>query len=115
MRHGRTNNHLSRTDSHRRAMLSNMAGSLIIYKRIRTTVQKAKVLKKYIEPLITKAKSDTTHSRRTAFSLLKQKEPVKILFAEVAAKVGDRPGGYTRILKTGNRHGDNAEMCIMEL
>jgi large subunit ribosomal protein L17 len=115
MRHGRTHNHLGRTDSHRKAMLSNMAGSLILHKRIRTTVAKAKELRKFVEPLITKAKDDTTNSRRIAFANLKQKEPVKVLFSEVAAKVGDRPGGYTRILKVGNRVGDNAEMCIMEL
>jgi large subunit ribosomal protein L17 len=115
MRHGRTHNHLGRTQSHRKALLSNMAGSLILHKRITTTVAKAKELRKYVEPLITKSKDDTTHSRRTVFSYLKHKEPVKELFAEVATKVADRPGGYTRILKTGNRLGDNAEMCIIEL
>ena len=96
-------------------MLSNMAASLILHKRIKTTVAKAKVLRKIVEPLITKAKTDSTHARRLAFSYLKHKEPVKELFAEVAPKVGDRPGGYTRILRIGNRLGDNAEMCIMEL
>ena len=96
-------------------MLSNMAGSLILHKKITTTVSKAKELRKFVEPLITKAKDNTTHSRRVVFSALKYKEPVKELFGEVAAKVADRPGGYTRILKTGNRLGDNAEMCIMEL
>ncbi len=115
MRHGRTVNHLGRTDSHRKAMLSNMAGSLILHKRITTTVAKAKELRKYVEPLITKAKSDTTHSRRVVFSYLKQKEPVQALFGEVIGKIAERPGGYTRILKTGTRLGDNAEMCIMEL
>ena len=96
-------------------MLSNMAGSLILHKRISTTVAKAKELRKYVEPLITKAKTDTTHSRRTVFSYLKQKEPVQALFTEVIGKIGERPGGYTRILKTGTRLGDNAEMCIIEL
>lgn len=115
MRHGRTHNHLGRTNTHRKAMLANMAGSLIIHKKIETTVSKAKELRKYVEPLITKSKNDTTHSRRTVFSYLKHKDPVKELFAEIALKVADRPGGYTRILKTGNRLGDNAEMCIIEL
>ena len=96
-------------------MLSNMASSLILHKRINTTVAKAKELRKYVEPLITKAKDDTTHSRRTVFSYLQNKEAVGTLFREVAAKIGDRPGGYTRILKTGNRLGDKAEMCMMEL
>ena len=107
MRHGRTHNHLGRTDSHRKALLANMASSLILNKRITTTVAKAKELRKYVEPLITKSKDDTTHSRRTVFSYLKHKDPVKELFTEVAAKVAERPGGYTRILKTGNRLGDN--------
>lgn len=115
MNHGNRQNHLGRTSSHREAMLSNMAASLIMHKRIRTTVAKAKELRKYVEPLITKAKEDTTHSRRTAFKFLRDKTPVKELFGEVAGKVGERPGGYTRILKIGNRLGDNAEMCIMEL
>ncbi len=115
MRHGRTHNHLGRTDSHRKALMANLASSLIIHKRITTTVAKAKELRKYVEPLITKSKDDTTHSRRTVFSYLKHKDPVKELFLEVAGKVADRPGGYTRILKTGNRLGDNAEMCIIEL
>ncbi len=115
MRHGRTHNHLGRTDSHRKALLANMASSLILNKRITTTVAKAKELRKYVEPLITKSKNDTTHSRRTVFSYLKHKEPVKELFTEVAGKISERPGGYTRILKTGNRLGDNAEMCIIEL
>ena len=115
MRHGRTHNHLGRTDSHRKALLANLAGSLIIHKRITTTVAKAKELRKYVEPLLTKSKSDTTHSRRTVFSYLKHKDPVKELFTEIAGKIADRPGGYTRILKTGNRLGDNAEMCIIEL
>jgi len=115
MRHGKKDNHLGRTASHRRAMLSNMACSLILHKRINTTVAKAKELRKYVEPLITKSKADTTHNRRTVFSNLKQKEVVSILFREVSAKVSERPGGYTRILKTGNRLGDNAEMCMIEL
>src|SRR6187399_668421 len=115
MRHGRTINHLGRQPSHRKAMLSNMAASLILHKRINTTVAKAKELRKYVEPLITKAKDDTTHSRRTVFSYLQNKEAVGTLFRDVAAKIGDRPGGYTRILKTGNRLGDKAEMCMMEL
>ncbi|MEP3388722.1 MAG: 50S ribosomal protein L17 [Reichenbachiella sp.] len=115
MRHGKKFNHLSRTASHRNAMLSNMASSLILHKRITTTVAKAKALRKYVEPLITRAKDDSTHSRRVAFSYLQNKESVTTLFGEVAEKVANRPGGYTRILKTGARLGDNAEMCIMEL
>ncbi len=115
MRHNKKFNHLGRKSAHRKAMLSNMACSLIFHKRITTTTAKAKALKMYVEPLISKSKNDTTHSRRTVFSVLKSKEAVSELFREVAAKVGDRPGGYTRILKTGNRIGDNAEMCIIEL
>jgi len=115
MRHGKKINHLGRTAAHRKAMLANMASSLIEHKRINTTVAKAKALKKYVEPLITKSKEDTTHSRRTVFSYLKNKHAVTELFREVAPKVGDRPGGYTRIIKTGNRLGDNAEMCMIEL
>ena len=115
MRHGKKVNHLGRTASHRRALLSNMASSLILEKRITTTVAKAKALRKYVEPLITKAKSDTTHSRRTVFSYLGNKESVKELFSSVASKTSERPGGYTRILRTGFRLGDNAEMCIIEL
>ncbi|MCT4665785.1 MAG: 50S ribosomal protein L17 [Flavobacteriales bacterium] len=115
MRHGKKNNHLGRTAAHRKAMLSNMAGSLILHKRINTTVAKAKELRKYVEPLITKAKTDTTHSRRIVFSYLKQKEVMKALFGEVVNKVADRPGGYTRIIKTGFRQGDGAEMCMVEL
>ena len=115
MRHGKKINHLGRTSSHRKAMLSNMASSLILHKRISTTVAKAKALKKIIEPLITKSKDDSTHSRRTVFSYLQNKEAVAMLFRDVAAKIGDRPGGYTRILKTGARLGDNADMCIIEL
>jgi large subunit ribosomal protein L17 len=114
MRHGNKINHLGRTTSHRHAMLSNMATSLIISKRIITTLAKAKELRKYIEPLVTKAKDDSTHSRRIVFSYLQNKDSVKELFGNVATKVADRPGGYTRILKTGNRLGDNAEMCMME-
>ena len=115
MRHGKKINHLSRKTAHRSAMLANMACSLIEHKRINTTVAKAKALKQYIEPLITKAKNDSTHSRRVVFSYLRQKETIKELFGAVSTKVGDRPGGYTRIIKTGNRLGDNAEMCMIEL
>lgn len=115
MRHGKRINHLSRTASHRKAMLSNMATSLIQNKRIVTTVAKAKALRKYVEPIITKAKSDTTHSRRMVFRYLQDKESVDMLFNDVSEKVADRPGGYTRILKTGNRLGDNASMCVIEL
>jgi large subunit ribosomal protein L17 len=115
MRHGDKVNKLSRTASHRRALLSNMASSLILHKRITTTLAKAKALRVYVEPLITKAKDDTTHSRRVVFSYLQNKDSVKELFGEVAQKVADRPGGYTRILKINNRKGDNAEMAIMEL
>ncbi|MCV9389019.1 50S ribosomal protein L17 [Reichenbachiella ulvae] len=115
MRHGKKFNHLGRTASHRGAMLSNMASSLILHKRITTTVAKAKALRKYVEPIITRAKDDTTHSRRVVFSYLQNKESVTELFGSVADKVANRPGGYTRILKTGNRLGDNADMCIMEL
>ena len=115
MRHGKRINHLGRTAPHRKAMLSNMATSLILQKRISTTVAKAKELRKYVEPLITKSKTDSTHSRRMVFSYLQNKESVKILFDEVSDKVSTRPGGYTRIIKTGNRLGDNAEMCIIEL
>lgn len=115
MRHGKKVNHLGRTSAHRKAMLSNMAASLILHKRINTTLAKAKALRGYVEPLITRSKDDTTHSRRTAFSYLQNKEAVIALFREVSIKVANRPGGYTRILKTGNRLGDNAEMCMMEL
>lgn len=115
MRHGKKFNHLGRTASHRKAMLSNMASSLILHKRINTTVAKAKALRKYVEPLITRAKSDTTHSRRMAFSYLQDKESVTELFGPIAEKVSARQGGYTRIIKTGARLGDNAEMCMVEL
>src|SRR5690606_30621583 len=115
MRHGKKVNHLSRTDSHRRAMLANMASSLILHKRITTTLAKAKALRIYVEPLITKSKSDTTHSRRIVFSYLQNKDVVSMLFREVAPKVADRPGGYTRILKMENRLGDNASMALIEL
>ena len=136
MRHNKKFNHLSRTASHRSAMLANMAISLIMHKRITTTVAKAKALKKYVEPLITKAKEDTTNSRRVVFSYLQggsrstlrskseiervgygnvHKEAIKVLFGEVAQKVGDRPGGYTRIIKLGHRHGDAADICFIEL
>ncbi len=115
MRHKKKFNHLSRQRGHRHAMLANMASSLILHKRIQTTTAKAKALKIYLEPMITKAKEDTTHSRRQVFSYLQDKEAVSELFREVAAKVADRPGGYTRIIRLGNRLGDNADMCIIEL
>ncbi|HVN58534.1 MAG TPA: 50S ribosomal protein L17 [Bacteroidales bacterium] len=115
MRHQRVINHLGRTSSHRRALLANMASSLIMHKRITTTTAKAKALRTYIEPLITKSKEDSTHSRRVVFSYLQDKNAVAELFREVSPKIAERPGGYTRILKTGNRLGDNAEMCILEL
>jgi large subunit ribosomal protein L17 len=115
MRHGKKVNHLGRTDSHRKAMLSNMATSLILHKRITTTLAKAKALRGYVEPLITKSKSDTTHSRRTVFSYLQDKDSTNILFREIAEKVANRPGGYTRIIKMENRLGDNAEMAMIEL
>ncbi len=115
MRHGKKFNHLGRKTAHRKAMLSNMATSLLLHKRISTTLAKAKELKKYVEPLITRAKDDTTHNRRMAFSYLKNKEAIIVLFGEVIEKVSTRPGGYTRIIKTGFRLGDNAEMCIIEL
>ncbi len=115
MRHGKKINHLGRKSAHRKAMLRNMATSLIMHKRIMTTVAKAKALRTFVEPIITKAKEDTTHSRRIAFKYLQDKEAVKELFREVTTKVGDRPGGYTRIIKLGNRLGDAAEMCYVEL
>jgi len=115
MRHGKKNNHLGRTSSHRKAMLANMASSLIKHKRIITTVAKAKTLRIYIEPLITKSKDATTHNYRTVFAYLKDKEAVTELFTVVSGKVANRPGGYTRILKTGNRAGDNADMAMIEL
>lgn len=115
MRHGKKNNHLGRKTAHRKAMLSNMSCSLIEHKRIFTTLAKAKVLRGYIEPLITKSKTDSTHSRRTAFRHLANKYAVTELFRDIAPKVADRPGGYTRIIRTGKRLGDNAEMCMIEL
>ena len=115
MRHNKKFNHLGRTASHRNAMLANMACSLIKHKRITTTVAKAKALKKFVEPLITRSKDDTTNSRRVVFSNLQDKYVVTELFKEISVKVADRPGGYTRIIKTGNRLGDNAEMCFIEL
>tara|TARA_Y100000766_G_scaffold285567_1_gene310368 strand:- start:2517 stop:3233 length:717 start_codon:yes stop_codon:yes gene_type:complete len=115
MRHGKKFNHLGRKTAHRKAMLSNMACSLIEHKRIKTTVAKAKALRKFVEPLITKSKTDTTHSRRVVFSHLRQKEVVTELFGDIASKVATRNGGYTRILRIGNRLGDNAEMCFIEL
>lgn len=114
MRHAKRINHLGRTDAHRKAMLSNMATSLIMHKRINTTLAKAKELRKYVEPMVTRSKNDTTHSRRMVFSLLHNKYAVTELFREIAPKVATRPGGYTRILKTGFRKGDNAEMCMIE-
>ncbi len=115
MRHRKSFNHLGRTSSHRKAMLSNMAASLILHKRITTTVAKAKALRGYVEPLITKSKNDTTHSRRIVFSYLKDKFAVTELFRDISGKVADRPGGYTRIIKLGKRLGDNAEMAMIEL
>lgn len=115
MRHNKKINHLGRTASHRGAMLSNMAVSLIMHKRIFTTVPKAKALKKVVEPIITKSKEDTTHSRRLVFKTLQSKEALTELFQNVSQKIGDRPGGYTRIIRTGHRLGDNASMCFIEL
>ena len=115
MRHGKKINHLGRKTAHRKAMLANMACSLIEHKRINTTVAKAKALKKFVEPLVTKSKEDTTHNRRIVFSRLRNKYAVAELFRDVAPKVGDRPGGYTRIIKLGNRLGDNADMALIEL
>ena len=115
MRHNKKFNQLGRTASHRNAMLANMACSLIKHKRITTTVAKAKALKKYVEPLLTKSKNDTTNSRRVVFSYLQDKYAITELFKEISVKIADRPGGYTRIIKTGNRLGDNAEMCFIEL
>ena len=114
MRHNKNFNHLGRQSSHRKALMSNMASSLILHKRIETTVAKAKALRQFVEPLVTRAKEDTTHSRRVVFSYLKQKEAVTELFRTIAPKIADRPGGYTRILKTGFRLGDGADMCIIE-
>ena len=115
MRHNKAINHLGRKSGHRKAMLANMATSLILHKRIQTTVAKAKALKMYVEPLITKSKEDSTHSRRVVFSYLKNKEAVTELFRTVAPKIADRPGGYTRVLKTGFRQGDGADMALIEL
>lgn len=115
MRHGKKINHLGRKTAHRKSMLANMACSLIEHKRINTTVAKAKALKQFVEPLITKSKEDTTHNRRIVFARIRQKEAVAELFRDVAPKVGDRPGGYTRIIKLGNRLGDNADMAMIEL
>jgi len=115
MRHRKGFNQLSRKSAHRKAMFANMASSLILHKRIETTTAKAKALRTYVEPLITKSKEDSTHSRRVVFRYLKDKEAVSELFRVVSPKIADRPGGYTRILKTGNRLGDNADMCIIEL
>jgi large subunit ribosomal protein L17 len=115
MRHKKSFNHLGRKNAHRKAMLANMASSLIMHKRIETTTAKAKALKRYIEPLITRSKEDSTHSRRVVFSYLQDKEAVSELFREVGAKVADRPGGYTRIIRLGSRLGDNADMCLIEL
>lgn len=115
MRHNKKFNHLGRKSAHRKAMLSNMATSLILHKRIRTTEAKAKALRMYVEPLITKSKEDSTHNRRTVFAYLRSKEAVTELFRDISMKVADRPGGYTRIIKLGKRLGDNAEMCMIEL
>ena len=115
MRHGKKINHLSRKSAHRKSLLKNLAISLIEYKRINTTLAKAKSLRKYVEPLITRAKNDTTHDRRIVFKYLNSKESIKELFGDISRKVSSRPGGYTRIIRTGFRHGDNAEMCFIEL
>jgi large subunit ribosomal protein L17 len=115
MRHKNSFNHLGRTSSHRGAMLSNMANSLLLHKRVSTTLAKAKALRSVVEPILTRSKNDTTHNRREVFSLLQSKTVVNELFRDISLKIGSRPGGYTRILKTGNRIGDNAEMCIIEL
>jgi large subunit ribosomal protein L17 len=115
MRHGKKHNHLSRTTSHRHALLRNMASSLIVYKRIETTVAKAKELRKFVEPILTRSKEDTTHNRRVIFSYIPNKEIIKELFSAIADKIADRPGGYTRIIKLGQRSGDAAEMCMIEL
>jgi len=115
MRHSKVINHLGRTSSHRKAMLANMATSLILHKRITTTTAKAKALRTYVEPIITKSREDSTHSRRVVFSYLKDKTAVAELFRDISPKIGERPGGYTRILKIGHRIGDNADMCILEL
>src|SRR6185312_11661749 len=115
MRHGKKHNHLGRTTSHRKAMMGNMATSLILHKRITTTLAKAKALRVYVEPILTKSKNDTTHSRRIVFSYLQDKDAVTILFREIAEKIASRPGGYTRIIKMENRLGDNAEMALIEL
>jgi large subunit ribosomal protein L17 len=115
MRHGKSINHLSRKSAHRKALLANLASSLIMHKRIKTTTAKAKALRTFVEPIITRSKEDSTHSRRLAFSYLGNKVAVTELFREVSSKIGDRPGGYTRILKIDNRPGDNADMCIIEL
>jgi len=115
MRHGKKDNHLSRTHSHREAMLQNMASSLILHKRIETTLAKAKELRKFVEPILTRAKEDNNQNRRVVFQSLTNKETVKELFGTVADKIADRPGGYTRIIKLGNRAGDNAETCLIEL
>jgi large subunit ribosomal protein L17 len=113
MRHGKKINHLGRTTPHRKAMLANMACSLILHKRITTTVAKAKALRTYVEPLLTKSKDDSTNSRRVVFSYLQDKDAITTLFREISVKIADRPGGYTRIIKTGNRIGDNADMCFI--
>ena len=115
MRHGKKFNHLRRLAAHRKALLANLAKSLVLHKRINTTVAKAKALRKFVEPILTKAKHDTTHSRRVVFASFQDKAPVKELFNEIAPKITDRPGGYTRIIRLGNRWGDNAEMCLIEL
>ena len=115
MRHGDKLNNLGRKSAHRKAMLANMASSLILHKRISTTLAKAKALRIYVEPILTKSKEDSTHSRRTVFAYLGNKEAVEMLFKDISTKIADRPGGYTRILKTGGRLGDNADMCFIEL
>jgi len=115
MKHGKKFNHLSRPAAHRNAILANLAKGLIIHKRINTTLAKAKALRKFVEPILTKAKNDNTHARRVVFSYFQDKVPVKELFRNIAPKIAERPGGYTRIIRLGNRLGDNAEMCMIEL
>ena len=115
MKHGKKFNHLSRGTAHRKALLTNLAKELILHKRIRTTLAKAKALKKFVEPILTKARKDDSHTRRIVFSYFQDKEPVKELFGDIASKIANRPGGYTRIIRLGNRLGDNAEVCLIEL
>mmetsp|Transcript_9808 Transcript_9808/g.22617 ORF Transcript_9808/g.22617 Transcript_9808/m.22617 type:complete len:168 (-) Transcript_9808:2241-2744(-) len=115
MNHGKKFNHLRRSSAHRKALLSNLAKALVVHKRIHTTLAKAKALRRFVEPILTKAQDDTTHTRRVVFSFFQDKVPVKVLFNDIAPKIANRPGGYTRIIKLGTRLGDNAEMCMIEL